>query len=153
MGIATVVCVNRKAKFEYEIQAKYHSGLVLLGSEVKPVRAGLVNLNGAYIGFNDAQPRVFGLSIGETGNSFHKHEAKRTRALLLKKREIRKLIGATQEKGITLIPLQIYISDTGFVKMEFGVCKGKKQYDKRRSIKERELTRETSIAVKTQLKH
>lgn len=137
------ICVNRKAKFEYTILDKYNAGLVLQGGEVKSVRNQYCNINQAYIAFKNGVPVIYGMNIDAYKQSMPsiKYEPKRIRSLLLHKREINKLVGKMQQSNFTLIPLQIFISDTGYVKVEFGLCQGKKLHDKRESIKEREVLR------------
>lgn len=140
---AVPVCTNRKARFEYELLSKYTAGLVLKGTEVKPIRNGKCNISSAYISFINGKPVIYGMQIESTGLN-----SKRTRSLLLKKREISKLIGQNEQKGLTLVPLHIFISQTGFIKIEFAVGKGKKEYDKRAAIKKRELERESCVFMK-----
>lgn len=147
--LANIICINRKASFEYEILSRYDAGIVLFGCEVKPVRAKGCNISSAYIGFDKGRAVIYNMHIDNNVNSFDKPDCKRARYLLLKKREINKLIGQSKEKGITFIPLSVKISDTGFVKVEFGLCRGKKLYDKRESIKQKELSREKQQILKT----
>lgn len=140
-----IICINRKAKYEFNIINKFEAGIVLLGCEVKSVRMQRCNISQSYISFRDEKPVIYGMSIDSYKQSFEKYDQKRIRNLLLHKREINKLQGKMSQSNYTLIPLQVLISDTGFVKVEFGLCEGKKLYDKRATIKEREWNLKKSI--------
>ena len=138
-----IVCQNRKARHEYEIIQVIEAGMVLLGPEAKSLREGRANLSDSYAGFQRGELWLYNFHISPYPHAKQgiKLDPIRPRKLLLHKREIRKLIGKTQEKGLTLIPLRIYFK-RGRAKAELGLAKGKKLHDKRRSIKERELKRE-----------
>jgi SsrA-binding protein len=139
----TVNIQNRQARFEYEILDKYTAGIVLTGTEIKSIREGKVNLQDGYCYFNKGEVFVKGVNITPYAQGTHyNHEATRERKLLLKKTEINKLEGKIEEKGLTLIPLRLFINDRGFAKMEIAVGRGKKLHDKRDSMRERDAKRE-----------
>jgi SsrA-binding protein len=134
---------NRQAGFEYELLDKYLAGIVLTGTEIKSIREGKVNLQDGYCYINNGEVYVKGVNITPYAQGTHyNHEAARERKLLLKKSEIKKLDGKVEEKGLTLVPLRLFINERGFAKMEIAVARGKKLHDKRDSIKEREVKRE-----------
>jgi SsrA-binding protein len=136
---------NRQAGFEYEILDKYVAGIVLSGTEIKSIREGKANLQDGYCYINNGEVFAKGIHITPYAQGTHyNHEATRERKLLLKKSEISKLEGKIEEKGLTLVPLRLFINDRGFAKLEIAVGKGKKLHDKRDSIKEREAKRELS---------
>jgi len=140
-----VVASNKKAFHEYFIEDTIETGMVLLGPEVKSLRAGKVNLRDGYARIIKGEVFLYNVHISPydfTTNSIP--EPMRARKLLLNRREIKKLIGKVQEKGIALIPLNIYFKANGRAKLSLGLAKGKKMYDKRASIKERESKRELS---------
>jgi SsrA-binding protein len=133
---------NRQAGFEYELLDKYIAGLVLTGTEIKSIREGKVNLQDGYCYFNNGEVFVRGVNITQYAQGTHyNHEATRERKLLLKKSEIKKL-DDKMDKGLTLVPLRLFINDRGFAKMEIALARGKKLHDKRDSIKERDAKRE-----------
>jgi SsrA-binding protein len=130
---------NRKAYYEYNIEAKYIAGLVLSGTEIKSLRAGKASFNDSYCIFNKGELFVKSLHISEYNfGSIYNHEPMQERKLLLHKKELRKLENKIKEKGYTIVPLKIFITGKGFAKMEIGLGKGKKIYDKRETIKARE---------------
>ncbi len=133
---------NRKARYDYEVINKYEAGLVLVGTEVKSIRNGMVNLVDSYAKFIQDELWLVNMHISEYrfGNVYN-HEPRRSRKLLLHKKELNKLDSAIKEKGLTLIPMKLYLRN-GKVKVEIGLCKGKKLYDKRESTKEKEMDRE-----------
>lgn len=139
-----VIATNRKANFEYEILNKYEAGIVILGTEVKSLREGKVNLQEAYGRIIKNEVWIINSHINEYrfGN-INNHEPLRNRKLLLNKREIRKIKQQLEEKGLTLVPLKIYFKDS-LVKVEIGIARGKKLYDKRQSIKKRDIERNLS---------
>ena len=133
---------NRQAGYEYELLDKYVAGIVLSGTEIKSIREGKVNLQDGYCYFNNGELFVKGINITPYAQGTHyNHEATRERKLLLKRSEIKKLEGR-MEKGLTLVPLRMFINDRGFAKIEIALGRGKKLHDKRDSIKEREAKRE-----------
>ena len=137
-----IISVNRKARYNYEIEDTVEAGIVLTGTEIKSVRAGKVNLQDAYALIRDGEAWVFNMHIApyEFGNRFNV-ESRRTRKLLLHKGEIQRLYGKVQQKGLTLVPLSVFLQN-GYAKLEIGVGRGKKMYDKRESIAERDRNRE-----------
>lgn len=137
-----IVQKNRKAFHDFEITERFEAGLVLLGSEVKSIRDGKVTIQEAYARVKGEEAWVFNMDIAlypQAGPN--NHEPRRPRKLLLWKREIRKLLGKTREKGLTLIPLALYFKN-GLAKLEIGLARGKQKYDKRQAIKKREVDRE-----------
>lgn len=133
-----VIAVNKKAYHDYFILENYEAGLQLLGSEIKSIRLGKVSFNDAYVTFKDQEAYVSQMHIAkyEFSNRFN-HDETRQRKLLLHKREIIKLYSKTKEQGLTIIPLKLYLKD-GLCKLEIGLAKGKKDYDKRESLKEKD---------------
>jgi SsrA-binding protein len=138
------IAKNRRARFEYEIIESWEAGLVLQGTEVKSLRAGLVNLNDAFGTVRDGEVFLLNLRISpySHGGNFN-HDPTRTRKLLLHRSEIRKLIGSVERKGLTLIPLEMYFRD-GRAKIRIALGKGKQAHDKRADIKERDAKREVA---------
>ena len=135
--------VNRKARYEYEFVQTIEAGIQLTGSEVKSVRNGDVNIGDAWCLFDDGELYIKNLHIGEYKHSSAEiHEPMRTRKLLLKRAELRKLERRATEKGLTIIPYKIYFAETGFAKCEIALARGKKAYDKRESIKKRDVQRD-----------
>src|ERR1700761_7180974 len=140
---------NKKAYFEYHILDKYVAGIKLLGTEIKSIREGKANINDAFCTFIGDILYVRNLHISEYSyGSFYNHEAKRDRALLLHKKELKKLQTRGEEKGLTIIPLALFISERGFAKLEIGLAQGKKAFDKRESIKERDTKLELNRVLK-----
>lgn len=139
-----IVARNKKAFHDYEILDRLEAGLVLCGTEVKSLRQGNVSIQESYAKIHKGEVFVVNMDISpyECGNVFN-HEPKRTRKLLLHAREIARLVGKTQERGLTLIPLSVYFK-RGYAKMELGLARGKKQYDKREAIRKREMKRDLS---------
>jgi SsrA-binding protein len=144
-----VVATNRKAFHDYHIEEKLEAGIVLRGTEVKSLREGLVNLRDSYASVDRGEVILHNCHINpySHGNILN-HEPLRPRKLLLHQKEINQLIGKTQQKGLTLIPLRIYFSPRGHAKVELALAKGKKQYDRREAIREREAGREVERAMK-----
>ena len=142
------ITVNRKASHEYFIIQTFEAGIVLTGTEVKSLRQGKANLVDSYAALKDGEVWLHSVHISpyEQGNIYN-HEPTRTRKLLLKKSEIRKLIGKVKEKGLTLIPLRLYFKE-GKVKVELALAKGKKVYDKRASIAKKDLQRDQERRIK-----
>lgn len=140
---------NKKAYFEYHILDRFTAGIQLLGTEIKSIRQGKANINDAFCAFIDNKLYVRNLHISEYSfGSFYNHEAKRDRVLLLQKKELKKLRTRTEEKGLTIIPLALFISDRGFAKLEIALAQGKKAFDKREAIKERDTKIELSRVMK-----
>ncbi len=143
------VATNRKAYHDYFIEDKLEAGIMLHGTEVKSLREGRVNLMDSYASVRDGEVFLHHCHISpySHGNIMN-HEPLRTRKLLLHRKEINKLLGRTQQQGLTLIPLRIYFSKRGLAKVELGLAKGKKQHDRRESDKTREAGREVERAMK-----
>lgn len=142
------IAENRKAFHDYHILESYEAGVVLLGTEVKAIREGRVNLRDSFARVENGEVFLYNVNISPYSHrGYASHEALRQRKLLLRRDEIRKLIGRTVEKGMTLVPLRMYLKE-GRVKVAVGLAKGKKDYDKRETIKRRETDRETRAAVK-----
>jgi len=134
---------NKKASFEYTFIDKYVAGIVLTGSEIKSIRLGKVNLQDAYCTFLNGELYVKELHISPyTMAKEINHEPKRDRKLLLNKRELRKLETKNKEKGLTIIPIRIFLNERGLAKLEIALAKGKKLYDKREDIKKKDMKRE-----------
>jgi SsrA-binding protein len=143
------VVTNRKAYHDYFIEEKFEAGIMLQGTEVKSLREGRVNLQESYASVKGGEAFLHHCHISpySHGNIMN-HEPLRTRKLLLHRKEITKLLGKTQQQGLTIVPLRIYFSKRGFAKVELGLAKGKKQHDRRESIKAREASREVERAMK-----
>jgi SsrA-binding protein len=140
---------NKKAYFEYHILDEYTAGIKLLGTEIKSIREGKANLNDAFCTFISEQLYVRNLHISEYSHgSFYNHEAKRDRVLLLNKKELKKLKTRGEEKGFTIVPLAMFISERGFAKLKIGLAQGKKTFDKRETMKERDVKIEMSRVMK-----
>jgi len=146
------VTKNRKARHEYHVLETYEAGLALKGTEVKSLRSGKANLQDSFARVENGELLLYNMHISpyEQGNQFN-HEPKRTRRLLMHKREIMRLFGKTREKGLALIPLQVYFKD-GLAKIELALAKGKKIYDRRDDIAARDARREIERAVKERSK-
>ncbi len=146
------VAVNRRAQHEYALEETLEAGIVLTGTEIKSIRAGRVNLAEAYARIERGEAWLIGAHIAtyEQGNR-NNHEPTRTRKLLLHRDQIAELIGRTQAKGFTLVPLKLYIRN-GMAKLELGVGRGKKAYDKRRAIAERDSRRELERSTKERIR-
>ncbi len=135
---------NKKAGFEYHFIDTYIAGIVLQGSEIKSIREGKINLQGSYCAVRHEEIFVFDLHISPYEQaSYLNHEPKRERKLLLAKKEIRKLFTKSQEKGLTIIPVRLFLNDKGRAKLEIALAKGKKIHDKREDIREKDLKRES----------
>jgi SsrA-binding protein len=142
-----VVATNRRARFDYHIEDRYEAGLVLTGSEVKSIRAGNVNLSDAYAQPRGAELFLMNCRVGEYGAASHfGHAPLRERKLLLNRAELEKLRGKVEQRGYTLIPLQLYFKG-GWAKIEIGLARGKTHGDRRESIAERETKREIDRAM------
>lgn len=134
---------NKRATFEYILVKKYVAGIVLTGTEVKAVREGKVNLQDGFCFIKKGELFCKGIHISEyKQGTYHNHMPFRERKLLLTKQELRQLVSKVKDKGITIIPTQMHFSDRGFIKLEIALAKGKKSFDKRASIKERDNKRE-----------
>lgn len=130
---------NRRATFDYEIVETYTAGMVLTGTEIKSIRAGKASLTDSYCVVDRGEVWAKGINISEYFyGSYNNHTARRDRKLLLSRKEIRKIEKESADPGFTIVPLRIFISDRGYAKLVIGIGRGKKQYDKRQSIKERD---------------
>ena len=139
-----VVATNKKARFEYFIEETFEAGLALKGTEIKSIRMGQISLQEAYVRTDGQQAWLVGAHVAPYEHaSAYQHDPSRERKLLLHKREIKTLWDAVRIKGMTIVPIRVYLK-AGKAKLEIGIAKGKKQYDKRESIKERDIARENS---------
>ncbi len=144
-----LIAQNKKARHDYFIEESYEAGIKLVGSEIKSIRAGKVNLSDSYVTFRNGEAFVLNMHISQykEANQFN-HEETRTRKILLHKKEITKLFSKTREQGYSVIPLKVYL-EGGLCKLEIGLAKGKKNYDKRQIMKEKDA----SMRMKKVLKH
>lgn len=143
---------NRKSRFEYHFVATYEAGLLLQGTEIKSIRQGNANLSDAYCTFEQGELYIRNMYIAEYENgTYANHEPRRMRKLLLKRVELKKLERRVSEKGMTIVPYRLYFTDRGFVKLEIALAQGKKAYDKRATIKERDNKREMDQLKKIKL--
>jgi SsrA-binding protein len=144
-----IIADNRQARFQYEILEAYEAGLVLEGTEVKSIRAGKVNLRDGFALVRNGEVWLHNVHISphQQAGQFFNHDPLRTRKLLLHRDEIRKLIGKVEQKGLTLVPLKLYLKN-GRVKVSLGLGRGKKLHDKRESLKQRQDQREIARALK-----
>lgn len=135
---------NKRASFDYEFIETYTAGIVLVGTEIKSIRAGKVSLQDAYCYFSGAEMYVRGMNVATYfwASRWGAHEPLRDRKLLLTKRELRHLFQQNKQKGLTIIPVKLFISDEGYAKLVIALARGKKEYDKRESIKEKDIRRE-----------
>ena len=148
-----IIAQNRKAWHDYSVDEKYEAGIALFGTEVKSIRGGSVNLKDSYCSLKNGELFVIGMHVSpyEKGNIFNR-EPLRDRKLLMHKREIMKLGGLITQKGYTLVPLSLYFSGKN-VKVEIGLCRGKKLYDKRDSAAEKQANREMDRRMKDQSRY
>jgi SsrA-binding protein len=145
----TSIAENRKAFHDFHLLETFEAGIVLLGTEVKSIREGRVNLRDSFARVEDGEVFLYNVNISPYSHrGYADHEPLRRRKLLLNRDEIRKLIGKTVEKGMTLVPVRLYYKK-GRVKVAVSLAKGKKEYDKRETIKRREADRETRAAIKS----
>lgn len=144
-----MIANNKKARHDYFIEETYEAGIVLTGTEIKSARLGKVSIKESYARIEKEEMMIYGMNISpyEQGNRFNV-DPLRPRKLLLHKREIRKLIGATKLKGLTLVPLTMYINEAGLAKLEIALARGKKNYDKRETIAKRDASRNMERAMK-----
>jgi SsrA-binding protein len=134
---------NKKAYYDYEIVEKLVAGIQLTGTEIKSIRQGKVSLRDSYCYFLKNELWLKGVRISEYNQgSYNNHDPYRDRKLLLNRKELNKLEKKTREKGFTIIALRLFLADSGYAKMEIGLARGKKQYDKREAIKQKDLTRD-----------
>jgi SsrA-binding protein len=144
--------VNRKAEYEYYFVKKYEAGIMLQGTEVKALREGMANLNDAFCYFVGEELLVKNLYVAEySQGNIYNHEARRLRKLLLRSAELKTLLRRVSEKGFTIVPYRIYFNERGIAKLEVALAQGKKSYDKRATIKERENKKEMDRLKKIKL--
>ncbi len=142
-----VIATNRKARHDYLIEDTFEAGLVLTGSEIKSIRAGQVNLRDSYAIVRDNELWLINVHIAAYKQASHdNHEPRRDRKLLMHRREINRLVGKLQEKGLTLVPLRLYLKNRR-AKVELGLARGKKLYDKRQAMRERDDRRQMDRAL------
>ena len=143
------ISINRKAFHDFHIFDKYIAGIVLFGTEIKSIRKGAVNLKDSFAKIEDGEMWLYGCHISpyEQGNRYNK-EPERKRKLLLNRKEILKIMGKVKKEGYTIIPLEIFISEKGYAKIEISLAKGKKLYDKREDIAKKSQNRDIQRAVK-----
>lgn len=147
-----IIATNKRAFHDYEILETMEAGIVLRGDEVKSVRAKQVSLADAFATVHQGAIMLLNCHIAPYSHAYTKADTSRqTRKLLLHKKEINQLIGAISRKGLTIIPLKMYLNDRGFVKLELGIAKHKKAVDKKQQLKERDIKRETAREVKSRL--
>ena len=145
-----LIANNKKAFHDYFIEETFEAGIVLAGTEVKSLRLGKCSVKEAYIMIEGHEMFVYGMNISPYFyGSYNNHESKRDRKLLLTKREIRHLENATKQPGYTIVPTLVFIDDKGRAKVDIALCRGKKQYDKRATMKEKEDRREMDRAMKS----
>ncbi len=143
---------NRKANFDYLFLDQFEAGIVLLGTEVKAIREGMVNLRDSYVGIDRGEAWLYKVHVGQYSHSGSSvHDPGRKRKLLLNATELRKLIGKTKEKGLTIVPTKMYFKN-GRLKVGIALAKGKKSHDKRETMKKRDADRETRAAVKSRVR-
>lgn len=144
------ITVNRKAFHEYEIIEKIEAGMVLTGSEVKSIREGRVNLKDSYVTLRNLEAWLLHAHISAYSNaSYNNHDPERDRKLLLHRREILKLDKKIKTKGVTIVPLRMYFTSDGIVKIEIAIAKGKHSYDKKEALKERDIKRDTERQMRS----
>jgi SsrA-binding protein len=140
---------NRKAGHDYHLLDTFEAGVVLTGTEVKAIREGRVNLRDSYCRFDRGEAYLFGMHVGQySHDGYHVHDPTRARKLLLHRDELNKLLGKTTEKGLTIVPVRMYLKG-GRVKVAIALAKGKNTVDKRETIRRREAERETRAAIKS----
>lgn len=151
-GIGKVVAQNKKARHDFHIEETYEAGIVLQGTEIKSIRAGKVSIKDSFARIENGEVFLYNMHISpyEQGNRYN-HDPLRTRKLLLHRREISKLIGASKEQGYSLVPLKLYLKD-GFAKIQLALAKGKKLYDKRENLKQKDAQREIAKAFREKQK-
>lgn len=142
--------INRQASFNYEIIDRYEAGIQLMGSEVKSLKNGNGNMSDSYCIFigNELFIKSMHISPYTESGKLSNHEPIRNRKLLLHKKELKKLSVNVEAKGLSIIPLRVYVNDKNLIKVEIALCKGKKNYDKRNSIKQKDIARDTQRTIK-----
>lgn len=150
ISINATVAENRRARFDYHLEEKFEAGIELAGTEVKSLRHGQCSINEAYVGPKGSEIYIFNANIPEyqQAGSHLQHTPNRARRLLLRKKEINKLIGAVSREGYTIIPTRLYFNDKGRAKLEIALAKGKKLHDKRETMKKRDWGRDKQRLMK-----
>ena len=145
------VAHNRRAKFDYELLNEYEAGIVLHGTEVKSLRLGQASINEAYVKEKGNEIFLLNANIQEysQASNFFQHEPARPRKLLLNRREINKLIGGVQKEGLTIVPVKLFFNDKGMAKILIALARGKKQHDKRQTVKDRDWNRNKARLLKS----
>ena len=134
---------NKKASFEYEFIERFVAGIVLSGTEIKSIRAGKASLVDSYCYFSGTELYVKNMNVAEYWwGTYNRHDPRRDRKLLLTKRELRKLARAIKEKGMTVVPVKLFIADNGYAKLDIALARGKREFDKRQTIKDKDMRRE-----------
>lgn len=148
-GEGQLIAQNKKARHDYFIEETFEAGMVLQGTEIKAIRRGRINLKDSYAQVRHGEMYVYNMHIShyEEGNRFN-HDPLRERKLLLHKKQIAQLLGVSKEKGVTIIPLKLYIKD-GYAKLLIGIGRGKKNYDKRHTLKQQDAKRQIERALKS----
>lgn len=148
-----IICKNKKAYFDYEVVEEYEAGIVLFGSEVKSLRLGGINMSDAHAAVETSLKTeeifLYNLDIPhyKYANNMN-HDPKRRKKLLLNRKEIKRLLGRSEQKGLTIIPLLLFFNNKGLAKLKIGLCKGKSKYDKRQDIKEKDWKRQKERLLK-----
>ena len=141
--LKTVNILNKRAKFDYEILDKYSAGIVLTGTEIKSIRLGKASITESFCEFHDGELFVINSNIEEYLYGTHyNHKTKSERKLLLNKKELKKLFKDSDNKGLTIVPLRLFTNEKGLAKLDIALCRGKKNYDKRESLKEQDTKRD-----------
>ena len=154
MGVRKVISDNRKARHDYFIEETYEAGIALQGTEVKSMRLGRVNLKDSYAHIKNGELILSNMHVSPYEKASHvKHEPIRDRKLLMHKKEIMRLLGKTREKGLTLVPVKIYFNEKNKVKVEIGLAKGKKLYDKREDLAKKDAERQINKALSDKQKY
>jgi SsrA-binding protein len=148
--VGETIAKNKKAYFDYFLEEKFEAGLVLLGSEVKGIRAKRVNLKDSFIRFVRNEAFLFNAHIGrlETTHHFYSHEERGSRKLLLHKKQLQTMYKAVTRDGYTIVPLQLYFNDRNIIKIQIAIAKGKQTHDKRQDLKEKDMKRDMQRAAK-----
>lgn len=144
ISVNQTVADNKRARFDYALEETFEAGIALVGTEVKSLRLGQASINEAYIGPKGGEIVLFNAHIPEyqQAGKHLQHEPKRERKLLLHKREVNKLMGAVQRQGYTIVPVRLYFNNKGMAKLELALAKGKKEHDKRETVKERDWNKQ-----------
>ncbi|WP_396150610.1 SsrA-binding protein SmpB [Flavobacterium sp.] len=146
----TINILNKRAKFDYEILERYDAGIVLTGTEIKSIRFGKASITESFCEFHNGELFVINSQVEEYLYGTHyNHKAKSERKLLLNRKELKSLEKSMQNKGLTIVPLRLFINEKGYAKMEIALCRGKKNYDKRETIKDRDTKRDIDRVKKS----